>query len=218
MFFVFLLVFICFDGFLVDSTNPPGPGQYMTDKHYKTLMDLFIEERQARVHLEDFVTQLQKEFVKTQTALGIKLHELNMENNTIEQHLELKNLRRSHGALDNKVHYFETEIKSLKQLKSVSDLQAVFKISNETEHLEHELQNTNSQIVALQSCDNARKQDFLALYNKTMVTEQTMNSQFMKTKTQIQKVAADVNQTGVKVTKAVNDITAFNQRSKLDIG
>ncbi|CAC5389434.1 unnamed protein product [Mytilus coruscus] len=161
-------------------TNPPGTGQYMTDKHYKILMDLFIEERQTRVHLEDFVTQLQKELVQTQTALGNKLHALNKENNTIEQYvkelknktevldnrlldveseniqlkMELNSLRKNHSVLEvqynqikqnhatfeNKTRYFETEIQSLKQLKSVADLQAVFRISNQTDHLEHELQ------------------------------------------------------------------------------
>lgn len=85
-----LLFFYC-DGFLIDATNPPGTGQYMNDKHYKILMDLFIGERQARVHLANFVTQLQEELVQTQTALGNKLHELNMENNTLEQYVkELK--------------------------------------------------------------------------------------------------------------------------------
>ncbi|CAG2221987.1 unnamed protein product [Mytilus edulis] len=257
MFFVFILLFICCDGFLIDTTNPPGSGQYMTDKHYKFLMDFVIEERQARVHLEDVVTQLQNELVKTQTALGNKLHELNKENNTIEQYvkelknktevldnrlldveseniqlkMELDSLRKSHSALEvqysqikqnyatfeNKTHYFNTEIQSLKQLKSVADLQAVFRISNQTDHLEHELQNTNSQIVVLQSSDNARKQDFLALYNKTMVVEQSMNSQFLSSETinkaRIQKVAVDVSQNSIKVAKALDDIAAYNQRS-----
>ncbi|CAC5389432.1 unnamed protein product [Mytilus coruscus] len=247
MFLVFILLFFCCDGFLIDTTNPPGTGQYMTDKHYKLLMDLFIEERQARVHLEDFVTQLQKELVQTQTALGNKLPELNKENNTLEQHvkelknktevldnrliaveseniklkMELNSLRKSHGATENKTHYFDTEIQSLKQLKSVANLQAVFRISNQTDHLEHELQNTNSQIVALQSSDNARKQDFLGLYNKTMVVEQTMNSQFQSSETinkaRIQKVAVDVSQNFIKVTKALGDITAYNQRTAVSL-
>ncbi|CAG2195231.1 unnamed protein product [Mytilus edulis] len=243
MFFVFILLFFCCDGFLIDTTNPPGTGQFMTDKHYKTLMDLFIEERQSRIHLEDFVTQLQKEHVQTQTALGNKLHELNKENNTLEQYvkelknktevlenrlldveseniqlkLELNDLQKSHSALNNKVHYFDTEIQSLKQLKSVSDLHAVLRISNQTYHLEQELKNTQSQIVVLQSSDNARKQDFLALYNKTILTEQSMNSQFQSSETinkaRIQKVAVDVGQNSIKVAKALGDITAYNQRS-----
>ncbi|VDI58908.1 Hypothetical predicted protein [Mytilus galloprovincialis] len=247
MFFVFFLLFICCDGFLIDTTNPPGTGQYMTDKHYKLLMDFFIEERQARVHLEDFVTQLQKELVKTQTAFVNRIDELNKENNTLEQYVkdlknktevldirlldveseniqlkkELNDLRQSNGALDNKMHYFDTEIQSLKQLKSVANLQAVFRISNQTDHLEHELQNTNSQIVALQSSDNARKQDFLALYNKTMVTEQSMKSQFQSTETinkaRIQKVAVDVSQNSMKVAKAADDITAYNQRTAVSL-
>ncbi|VDI58910.1 Hypothetical predicted protein [Mytilus galloprovincialis] len=257
MFFVFILLFIGCDGFLVDTTNPPGSGQYLTDKHYKLLMDFFIEERQARVHLEDVVTQLHNELAQTQTAVGNKLHALNKENSTLEQYvkelknktevldnrlldveseniqlkMELDSLRKSHSALEvqyhqikqnyatfeNKTHYFDTEIQSLNQFKSVADLQAVFRISNQTDHLEHELQNTNSQIVVLQSSDNARKQDFLALYNKTMVLEQTTNSQFLSSETRnkarIQKVAVDVSQNSIKVAKALDDITAYNQRS-----
>ncbi|XP_063410657.1 CAP-Gly domain-containing linker protein 1-like [Mytilus trossulus] len=261
MFFVFILMFVCCDGFLIDTTNPPGTGQYMTDKHYKALMDLFFEERQARLHLEYAVTQLQHELVKTQTAVGNKLLESNKYNKTIEQYVkelknktevldirlfdvesdniqlktELNSLRKSHSELkvqynqikqnyasfENKTHYFDTEIQSLKQLKSVTDLQAVFRISNQTDHLEHELQNTNSQIVVLQSSDNARKQDFLALYNKTMVVEQSMNNQFQSSETinkaRIQKVAVDVSQNSIKVAKALDDITAYNQRTAVSL-
>lgn len=62
-------MFFCCEGFLIYTTDTPGSGHYMTDKHYRVLMDLFYEERQARIHLEDVVTPMQRElFNRTQLA------------------------------------------------------------------------------------------------------------------------------------------------------
>lgn len=55
--------------FLIYTTDTPGSGHYITDKHYRVLMDLFYEERQARIYLEDVVTPMQRKlFNKTQLA------------------------------------------------------------------------------------------------------------------------------------------------------
>jgi hypothetical protein len=61
--------------------------------------------------------------------------------------------------------------KIIKHLKDVSHLQSVAKLQNKTEHLEQELRNTNNNASSLTNDGTSRKQDFIALLNKTDVVE-----------------------------------------------
>ncbi|CAC5396782.1 unnamed protein product [Mytilus coruscus] len=67
------------------------------------------------------------------------------------------------------------ELLSLKHLKTVSDLQRVNDILNDTKHLEDEIQKTNGKVNNLENDLEARKNDVLALFNKADLTERKLD-------------------------------------------
>lgn len=59
----------------------------------------------------------------------------------------------------------EQEISNVKQLKNVANLQTVVNLTDDSERLEHELQITNNKMSSVANDVNARKQDFIALFD-----------------------------------------------------
>ena len=61
----------CAHGFLVNgnTTANTNGGSALTDKHFNTLMDLYLEERKSRLQLELHVSQLQQKMQDMQFEL-----------------------------------------------------------------------------------------------------------------------------------------------------
>ena len=70
----------------------------------------------------------------------------------------------------------EREIESLKQLTTISDLESVYTVWNETKHLEQEIQKTNSKLNSLVNEVDARGQDFVALYRHSQLIDRKMEN------------------------------------------
>ncbi|CAG2246388.1 unnamed protein product [Mytilus edulis] len=193
-----LVVSFIFHGgcsFLLDSSTvkPSGGGQYLTTRHYMQLMDLLYEEKQTRRQLEQIVTTLQTKVDAMsnnggQQAVNITAYlqpyAIRLEN----QEKELATVRKTYDSLLQKknaeitklsstmtvleqnytsllhdstvtqtdYHRLKLEVEGLKQIKNLD--------------VANGLQETKNDINMLKASNQARSQDFLALYNLT--TEQ----------------------------------------------
>lgn len=85
------------------------------------------------------------------------------------QHEELK---RNNTNQDAHIKQFQDDIKQMTMKKGISDLSMLVGVRNKTSLIKDELVTTNSRINALSADAEARKQDFLALYNKERATEE----------------------------------------------
>jgi hypothetical protein len=83
--------------------------------------------------------------------------------------LEHSNLKREDNVVTQRNNQLQSEVDSLKQLKTIVPLQSLANVNNFTVHLEKEIQNTNNMVNKVISDGNARKQDFIALMNVTNV-------------------------------------------------
>ncbi|CAC5386296.1 unnamed protein product [Mytilus coruscus] len=187
------------NGFLLDDkTQPPtNSGTPMSDEHYKFVMQFVIQERQSRLQLEEYVNQLKQELVTTKTELATEINNLkqcgcasDIKNKTITLQQDFGSLKRDYDVFKTKNALFsqeltvtknrsvllENEVAHLQQLQSVSDLQTVFDLKNLTSRLAQEIQATNSRQQAITSEANARKQDFLALYQRIQVSEKDLEN------------------------------------------
>lgn len=69
----------------------------------------------------------------------------------------------------------EGEIETIKHLKIMADLQAIVNISIKANNTEHELKTTKTKLDSVVNDVNARKQDFIALFNKADLTEHNID-------------------------------------------
>ncbi|XP_071150253.1 uncharacterized protein [Mytilus edulis] len=191
-----LVVSFIFHGgcsFLLDSSTvkPSGGGQYLTTRHYMQLMDLLYEEKQTRRQLEQIVTTLQTKVDAMsnnggQQAVNITAYlqpyAIRLEN----QEKELATVRKTYDSLLQKknaeitklsstmtvleqnytsllhdstvtqtdYHRLKVEVEGLKQIKNLD--------------VANGLQETKNDINMLKASNQARSQDFLALYNLTI--------------------------------------------------
>ncbi|VDI21818.1 Hypothetical predicted protein [Mytilus galloprovincialis] len=207
---------------------PPTAGSLMTDDHYQFVMQFIFQERQSRLQLEKYVKQLQQELVTTKADLTTEINGLkqcgcasNIKNKTSILQNEFNILKQDHDALKIKYENFqkelnrtnnrsimlENEMSLLRQLKSVSDLKVIFDLQNKTKHLEQEIQATNSRQQAINSEASARKQDFLALYQKVQISEteiQSNNLSFGIQTKQMERRILEVNERYDNKTKQIS--------------
>lgn len=196
-----IILSLCFlgcYGFLVEdrTTNPTTAVGALSEKHFYMLLNLLTEERQARLKLEGRLLQLQKEQLATETGVTSIHHSSYVNNKTLEDqaHLlktlearfsELKNdhdalkvkfnqLQLNHSSLQKSSNQLEKEFTLLKQLPIVGELQFIVEVHNETKHLADELTLTKSKLGAVTNDVNARKQDFIALFQKADQTENNL--------------------------------------------
>lgn len=203
---MFLLTFASFlklsASFLLDdkTQQPPTDGSFLTDTHYNTLMDMIYQERQSRLHLEQYVTQLNKRLSDEEIqskVLQSKVEILErkecsceliekLQNKTDIVSLSYTNLLEDYNKLklefnnvSRRTDHFETDLNVLKNMKSVSQLQYIHNITLDVINVGRKLQETNNKVNVLMSDDVARKQDFLALLSDNHKTKQTIaNSTF----------------------------------------
>ncbi|CAC5366331.1 unnamed protein product [Mytilus coruscus] len=191
--FLFICVSFCScNGFLLDdkTQSPPNSGTPMSDEHYKFVMQFVIQERQSRLQLEEYVSQLKQELVTTKTELATEINNLkqcgcasNIKNKTITLQQDFDSLKRDYDLIKTKNALFLQELAVTKN--SVSDLQTVFDFKNLTSHLAQEIQATNSRQQAITSEANARKQDFLALFQRIQISEKDLKNLSVETNNKI---------------------------------
>ncbi|VDI47632.1 Hypothetical predicted protein [Mytilus galloprovincialis] len=179
---VFLLCFLCkTEGFLLDGQTDSSGG--LTENHFITLMKLLVEEKEQRHTLELAVTQLHSDFqslhknysdlenncstifeqysrLKNETELQqIKLDEIN-QNIAIKKIFQAQ-IMRYVSDLSSNMSKFQKEVDDLAQLKNVNQLKDVTSLQSVMKTLQQGLLQVNI-------TQQARGQDFLALYNMTL--------------------------------------------------
>ncbi|XP_071171990.1 heavy metal-binding protein HIP-like [Mytilus edulis] len=108
---------------------------------------------------------------------------------------KLTELELNNTHMNSYARILEQELISVKQLKSVANLETVLNISSETKHLKNELQLTNNQLQSIANDVNARKQDFIALFNKADMTDKTLDLALKTIETNISSLHWDVENT-----------------------
>ncbi|XP_063442683.1 uncharacterized protein LOC134722980 [Mytilus trossulus] len=199
---VSFLLFLYTNGFLLDDrTQPPTTGQVMTDKHFNMLMDLLAEERHARLKQNNEISQLKSELIATQQGVTSNFHASHSGNDTLKTEFnilkeDMRKMISNYSDLQNKYNLVNAELNELKinnsrtnqfasllkqelsnvkQLKNVANLQTVVNLTDDSKRLEHELQITNNKMSAIANDVSARKQDFIALFNKAELTERSLD-------------------------------------------
>lgn len=200
---VFISVILHSSGFLlntayqIQTTKDP----MITDKHFVMLMDLMYEQKLFQRKQGQEITKLRQDFLTMQQELALcKLNNENnksseiritvLENKTekLQKEFESSSKYVNSMIMDfpikyttvNKSKELEYDIESLKSLKTFNNLHALFDVKNQTRHIENELQKTNSKLEITVSDVEARKQDFLALYQKADLTEQHLEERWMQ--------------------------------------
>jgi hypothetical protein len=72
----------------------------------------------------------------------------------------------NHTSLEKNFFQLQQKLASLERLKGVANLGMIIDARNETNRLELELQMTNNKLSVVENDVSARKQDFIALFNK----------------------------------------------------
>ncbi|XP_071171944.1 myosin-J heavy chain-like [Mytilus edulis] len=196
-------LFLKVNGFLFDDrTKPPAlSGQTVTDTHFNMLMDLLTEERHARLKQNTKISQLENELIATQQGVTTNFIAAHSGNDTVKTILvvmegnmrkmvsnysnlqneynlvkaELNELKFNVTRTNQYASLLEQELSNVKQLKSVANLQTVVNLTDDAKRLEHELQITNNKMSSIANDVSARKQDFIALYNKAEFTEHSLD-------------------------------------------
>ena len=86
-------------------------------------------------------------------------------------HSKFEQLQLNHTSLEKFAFQLQQKLAALESLKGVANLGMIIDARNETNRLELELQMTNNQLSSVENDVNARKQDFIALFNKANSTE-----------------------------------------------
>ncbi|XP_071122918.1 putative leucine-rich repeat-containing protein DDB_G0290503 [Mytilus edulis] len=238
IFVVFGFSIVSSDGFLLDgSTKSPQAEIGISDSHFTTLMKLFLEERESREKLQNFVLRLQQELTSKVDSVGncnCKGADITdeLKNNTKRLQNELDLLQKDFNALqlhcvkldkrlsttENTTGRLQHDIDGLKQLKSVTDLQAVSNLENRTNHIEVKVQNTEQSIQTIVSSANARSQDIIGLLNKIKATDNMtlhLENEIKKSNGRLNTAVSDINSRKQDVIALVNKTEATNHQLKL---
>ena len=218
---MFLLIFVSFlkfsDSFLLDdkTQQPPTDGSFLTDSHYNTLMDMMYQERQSRLHLEQYVTQLHKRLSDEEIqskALISKVEILERKQCSCELIEKVQNttdisasnytslltdfnkLKLELTNVSRRTNHLETDLNVLKNMKSVSQLQYIYNISLDVINVGKKLQETNNKVNVLMSDDMARKQDFLALLADNNKAKQTIASSTVQVENKFKAINRKLNE------------------------
>ncbi|XP_076111151.1 uncharacterized protein LOC143079606 [Mytilus galloprovincialis] len=193
--FISLLVIGSTKGFLLESKNTStlaGKPTYLTTSEYyedknKIHYDLETYRDQQQKSLNLLANQLQQKFdiieqilaaqpsynelnktEKTIDALEQKYKELELKYSAVQAELTVK--EQMYNSSVNETLALAEKIKKLEQLKNINQLQTLQK-------LQAQVQTFDSRINFLTSHEQARNQDFLALYNLTTSSKHELKSQ-----------------------------------------
>lgn len=185
LFFVFCFSPFC-RGFLLDSSTPVQPGNLMNEDRYDALLKLFMDERKARMQLQNYVITQQHK-IDALISLPDRMGKVenatykitNFENSAATLSTNFSQLERKYESLqrrqnqlesklktsENRTLHLEEELFRLKQVKAINQLQ---KLAN----LQQEVQTVQNNINSLTVTSQARGQDMIAMY-----TDLTANKQ-----------------------------------------
>ncbi|VDI55949.1 Hypothetical predicted protein [Mytilus galloprovincialis] len=184
-------------------TQPPTvvTGQVLTDKHFYMLMDIVTEQRNVRLKQSIEIAHLKSELIATQHIVTSNFHSSHSGNDTLKTVLDImeENIRKmvsNYSSLQNEFNLvkaelnelklnnsrtnqyarlLEQELSNVKQLKNVANLQTVLNLTDDVKRLEHGQHITNNKISSIDNDVSARKQDFVALFNKAELTERNLD-------------------------------------------
>ena len=192
---IVLSLFTCCSGYLLNERTQPQTttAQTFSDKQLSILLDILADEKLSRLKLEERVVKLENELLATQKGATNNYHTGTKNNKTIGQqmgtvndldtkymtlkskydslHSKFEKLQLNHTSLENNAFQLQQKLASLESLKGDANLEMIIDARNETNRLELELKMTNNKLDVIENDVNARKQDFIALFNKTDSTE-----------------------------------------------
>ena len=192
---IVLSLFTCCSGILLgDRTQPQTTtAPTFSDKQFSILLDMLADEKRSRLKLEERVITLENELLATQKGVtnnyhtGTKNNEnrgqqmgtvnaLDTKYTTLQSkydslHSKFEKLQLNHTSLEKNVFQLQQKLASLERLKGDANLGMIIDARNETNRLELELQMTNNKLSVVENDVSARKQDFIALFNKADSTE-----------------------------------------------
>lgn len=187
-----LLCFVTSQGFLLDGSTPlPKAGTVMTDSHFSMLLNLLVDERNTREQLEQIVKQNQQEIANINEKFShcncnkqdVNVNVINNKTAQLEYKVDVlqqtvhsvqvinAQIQLKQILTENSSRRLEKDIKGLKQLQSVSDLQTILVLQNKTTNIEMKQQQTENTLQSVLSSANARSQDFLALLSKLKISD-----------------------------------------------
>ncbi|CAC5401634.1 unnamed protein product [Mytilus coruscus] len=205
-----MLTFLSFNrGLLLDDENPQhgtGSSTYLTVSKYlagQRSIHHEIEElrNQHELSINLLTSQLKAKFVKLDSLISVKSPSNNtcqtMVDNLEERVIELSenNTRLEYDvyelkskynvlskAFENRTFELNNKIEELHRLKNIQQLQTV-------NHMQHMVQYLDSSVSSLLSREQARNQDFLALYNITIKSQNSTMSLQRNVSKHMEKVA-----------------------------
>lgn len=215
------------NGFLLDDrTNLTTKGvSTLSEGHFAMLLGLLAEEKQSRLKLEQQVEQMQRDLLSTQRGVTEVFHTaksnneiLTLQNGTLENtdsnYVDLKKkynllqnafneLKVNYSILERFYHRMENKLTTIESMHGVSYLKSIDKLRNETNELQQDIQATNYKLSSVVNDVNARKQDFLALYNKADKTEKEMTNVSASFQHQFGLLTANYNATITQLESSV---------------
>ncbi|XP_063418293.1 uncharacterized protein LOC134701081 [Mytilus trossulus] len=210
--FIFL-IFQCVSGFLIDSTTPKYAG-VITDKHYIAVVDLLMEERQARHLLEHVVTSLQQKVQSLEqkdiskhaqeiSALQLQVNGLVAtcslsQNNFGVLEGKIKDLEINYTLLKDENQKLSQDVATLKQTQSVVSI----------ENLKQQVQATSNKVNQLEYNNMVRNQDIIAISNITRQNQldvKTIGHKLTQQITSVERVFRE---------KSRNDTVVYREFSK----
>ncbi|CAC5364440.1 unnamed protein product [Mytilus coruscus] len=192
MLLLLLLCFVTGQGFLLDGSTPlPKAGTVLTDSLFSMLLNLLVDERNAREQLEQIVKQNQQETANINERFcycnsnkqDVNVNNINNKTAQLEYRVDVlqqtvhsmqvinAQIELKQVLTENNSRNLEKDITGLKQLQSVSDLQTILMLQNKTTNMEIKQQQTENTLQSVLSSANARSQDFIALLNKLKISD-----------------------------------------------
>ena len=243
MFLLLFVIFVSSHGFLLDGNTQTGTGgPSLDDKRYSIPMDLLIEERRSRSKLETAVAQdllvHRQEIAKCQCGNGNGGHTQTINQGTLTNDTkaveeEIIHLKRDKALLQTQVASLMQNNTMLKDkvillersLHTTKNRQCDLDIRNQTSHLEKELKITDNKLNAVINDANARKQDFIALFqtltgfnqnyttlkNNVIQLERNFTIENTKCRNETSQLEKALQITNNKLYAAKNDANSRNQ-------
>ncbi|VDI22495.1 Hypothetical predicted protein [Mytilus galloprovincialis] len=172
--FCFACVLSFSGAFLLDSSTslPPRNVQLMTDDHYETLFRLFLDERKNRMQLQQYMEAKLDQLVKQCNSchsvslkpqvtkptneteeLAAKYQQLTLEFESMQLKFE-----QELATSQNKTSILEQEVRNLKHVKSIDQLQTLNNVNQQVQTMKADVQ-------SLAVSNQARSQDLISLYS-----------------------------------------------------
>ncbi|VDI22498.1 Hypothetical predicted protein [Mytilus galloprovincialis] len=206
---LYILSCLCFssNAFLLDTNTPGQVGNLMTDNHYDYLLKLFMDERSARLQLQQYVVNQQQQIT---ILSGLQARLEKVENATISMgqtsvtsgvDRKYEELEKKYEALQNnqmklndelnisknRTRDLEKEVEILKQTKTINQLQTL-------STLQQNVQSIQANLNSLISNSQARGQDIVSIHSEMRENKHKIQSLEHTTVKNISNLELSMNQ------------------------